>query len=158
RRRFSFYKGLVSPYGIYTSEPGDQGRITHNPDGSYDLREADGLLRHFRPDGKIDYLEDLNGNRITAQYTGEQLTRLTHSSGQFLSLSYNTAGRIVSITDSEGETTRYTYDVANEHLMSVEYPDHRIVQYTYSPAPGGGDPGTPRAHALTSIEDPSGVM
>src|SRR5262245_19841848 len=53
RRRFSFYKGLVSPYGIYTREPGDQGRMVHNPDDSYDLREADGLLRHFRPDGKI---------------------------------------------------------------------------------------------------------
>src|SRR5262249_14987110 len=81
-----------------------------------------------------------------------QLTRLTHSSGQFLSLSYNVAGRIGNITDSEGETTRYTYDAANEHLLSVQYPDGRIVQYTYSLGNGAA-----REHALTSLEGPSGV-
>ena len=114
------------------SEPGDRGQMTRNADGSYDLREAGGLLRRFNTDGRLGYLEDLNGNRITAQYTGERLTRLSHSSGQFLAFTYNPGGRITSIADSEGETTSYTYDAASDHLASVKFEDDRTVGYTYS--------------------------
>jgi RHS repeat-associated protein len=152
RRRFSFYRGLVSPFGIYTSEPGDHGRMIRNSDGSYDLREADGLLRHFRPDGKLSYLQDVNFNRVTAEYTGDQLTRLTHSSGQFISIAYNAAGRIASIMDSENEATLYNYDVANEHLLSVQYPDGRSMRYTYNLGTSAS-----REHALATIEGPNGV-
>jgi len=150
RRRFPYFNGGYR--FSYHSELGDESRMTRNSDGSFDLREADGLLRHFRPDGRLDYLQDLNGNRVTTTYTGGQLTRLSHSSGQFLSISYNAAGRISGITDSEGETTQYAYDAANEHLLSVRHNDGRTVRYTYGTAAGAA-----REHALTSIQEPSGV-
>src|SRR5262249_39734136 len=150
RRRFAYLTGASAAQ--YHGEPGDHGQLMRKPDGSFNLREADGLLRHFRPDGKLDFLEDLNGNRVTATYSGEQLTGLTHSSGQFLALSYNGAGRIASITDSESETTRYTYDADDEHLLAVEYPDGRTVWYSYSTGNGAA-----RENALTSIESPGDV-
>lgn len=137
---------------VYSAEVGDDATFSPDANGGYNLREADGVLRHFRPDGRIDYLQDLNGNRISTTYTGGQLTRLTHSSGQFLSIAYNTAGRISGITDSEGETTQYTYDAANDHLLSVRYNDGRTVRYTYSTGAGPA-----REHALTSVQESSGV-
>ena len=136
----------------YFSLPGDHGILTENVDGSFTLREEDGLVRRFRADGKFDYLEDRNGNRITAGYSGEQLTSLSHSSGQSLQISYNAAGLIEMVTDSMGRVTQYSYDVANEHLLSVERYDGRVTRYTYS----SGD-GIQREHALLSIEAPSGV-
>jgi RHS repeat-associated protein len=136
----------------YFTQPGDYGALTRNADGTFDLREKDGLLRHFRNDGRLDYVQDLNGNRITAAYTSGRLTLLTHSAGQSLIIAYNAAGLIEAVTDSEGETTRYTYDAANEHLVSVQSPDGRVERYTYSTGAGAA-----REHALTSIQSPSGA-
>ncbi len=121
--------------------------------GGFTLREADGLLRGFRADGKLDYLADTNGNRISAGYTGDQLTSLTHSAGQSLTLAYNAAGLIESIIDSTGRQTLYNYDAANEHLRSVRSFDGRETHYTYATA---GDLAT--QHALLSIQAPSGVQ
>jgi RHS repeat-associated protein len=151
RRRFKVppYPGFSFP--SFSAMPGDHGDFSAAA-GGYNLRESDGLLRHFHADGKLDYLQDLNGNRISAVYSGNQLTRLVHSSGQFLNLTYNAQGRVSSIADSEGETTRYTYDAPGEHLLSVQYADTRTVQYTYSTGNGPA-----REHALTSIQGPSGV-
>src|SRR4030095_2663630 len=69
-----------------------------------------------------------------------------------LDLTYNAAGLLASVTDSASRTTRYSYDAANEHLVSVESYDGRITRYTY-------DIGTTPAthHALRSIEAPGGV-
>jgi YD repeat-containing protein len=62
--------------------------------------------------GRIDYLQDINGNRITSAYSDPDTilpSSLTHSSGASLSFTYNTFGRIASATDSAGRTTTYTY-------------------------------------------------
>ena len=107
---------------------------------------------HYGSDGKLAFVEDLNGNRITATYTGDLLTRLEHSSGQFLALAYNAAGLLETVTDSDGRVVRYTYDEANEHLVQFEDFDGRITHYTYT---DGTD--IQQKHALATIEAPSGV-
>src|SRR5262249_38598528 len=114
----------------YFAAPGDHGTLTRLADGSFDLSEADGVLWHYGSDGKLAFTEDLNGNRITATYTGDLLTRLEHSSGQFLDLAYNGAGLLQTVTDSAGRVVRYTYDAANEHLVKFEDFDGRITHYT----------------------------
>ena len=68
------------------------------------------MLTVFRADGLLDYIQDTNGNRITAGYTGAQLTTVTNSNGGALTLSYNTQGRISAVTDSTGRVTTYAYD------------------------------------------------
>jgi RHS repeat-associated protein len=150
RRRFLYANGGAP--GYYPDNPSDRGRVSRNADGSHDLREAGGLLRRFRPDGRLDFLEDLNGNRITATYTDGRLTRLVHSSGQFLELTYTPTGRIETVTDSEGQTTRYTYDPAGEHLTEVELPGGVRLRHTY-----GAGTSPAREHALTSVERVGGT-
>ena len=39
--------------------------------GSYTWKQSDGLTTDFRADGKLDYLQDTNGNKITAGYDAD---------------------------------------------------------------------------------------
>ena len=112
--------------------------------GSYLLRNADGLVQAFRPDGKLDFVEDTNGNRITAGYDGSgRLATLTQSSGASLTLAYNGQGRISSVTDSSGRVSSYTY--VGEQLAT--YTDKfGTTNYTYL-----AGQGATKEHALAEI-------
>jgi len=112
------------------------------------LREKSGALYSFLSDGKLNYLEDSNGNRITLNYAGDQLTNLTHSSGQHLAVIWNVAGRIESVADHIGRRTFFGYDGAGEHLTSAQYYDGRSSTYTYSVAPG-----STVSHCLTEVSN-----
>ncbi|MBN2473846.1 MAG: RHS repeat protein [Pirellulales bacterium] len=137
--------------GGYFSQTGDNSQLKSLGGGGFTLREANGLVTCFRPDGKVEYVEETNGVRITAGYDGDQLTSLTHSSGRSLQIAYNAAGRIECITDPFGRTTLYSYDTANEHLTAVTGPGGLTTHYTYGT---GGGPAI--EHALLSIEYPDG--
>jgi RHS repeat-associated protein len=137
--------------GTYFSQPGDHAMLTALGGGVFLLREPDGLVTRFRSDGRVDYVEDPNGNRVTATWTGTQLTRLTHSAGQFLDIIYD-AGQIASLTDQIGRTVVYTYDPSGEHLLSVQGIDGQTTRYTYSTGAGAA-----REHALLSVEYPDGT-
>jgi RHS repeat-associated protein len=137
--------------GRYFTQPGDYGILTPGSGGAFTLREVDGVVFAFRADGKLDHVEDANGNRITCIHAGDLLTGLTHSSGQSLDIAYNSAGRITSIIDPDGRETVFTYDAANEHLRSVREYDGRITWYDYAQGQGAA-----REHALTEIAFPGG--
>ncbi len=119
--------------------------------GVYQLREQDGLLTVFRTDGTLDYIQDTNGNRITAGYTGTLQTSLTQSNGSSFTLSYNPQGRLSQITDSAGRITTYAYDASGQELLSVTTPSG-TTQYTYTPGTTG-----PAAHSLATITSPAGT-
>src|SRR5262249_43714414 len=55
--------------GTFLASPGDYATLVKLND-VYQLREKDGTVLRFRPDGKLDYEQDANGNRITAGYNG----------------------------------------------------------------------------------------
>jgi len=133
--------------GGYVDQAGDHGTLTAFGDGTFTIRELNGIVTGFRADGRIGYVQDTDGNRITAGYTGDLLTSLTHSSGQFLHIAHNSAGLIASVTDSDGRTTTYQYDATNTYLLSVTGFDGRTTSYTYST---GGTPQT--NNALLSIK------
>jgi RHS repeat-associated protein len=153
-RRFEPGRGAPT-VGGYLSLPGDHGVLTGDGSGGFLLTEPDGTARDFRPDGKLNYVQDADGNRITAGYdtASGQLVSLTHSSGQSLTIAYNAAGLIASVTDSAtpARTTTYTYDAANEHLIAVQAPDGLVTHYTYYTGAGAA-----REHALKTIEPPGG--
>jgi RHS repeat-associated protein len=113
--------------GTYTGNGGATITITN---GEYRLKEANGLISLFGSDGKLNYLEDTNGNRITLQYTNNLLTKLVHTNGDSLTLTYNAQGRISQITDSTGQITSYSYDASGENLLSVTTPESTTT-YTY---------------------------
>src|SRR5262249_50864425 len=74
--------------GSFHSPTGDTGMLTATT-GGYQLVEPTGMVSAFRPDGKLDYVQDAHGNRITAGYNpAGQLNRLTHSNGSYLQLDY----------------------------------------------------------------------
>lgn len=133
----------------YFASSGDTARLTVIAGGAFTLRERDGSLYAFRPDGKLDYLADPHDNRVTCAYNGDLLTRLTHSAGPFLDLAYS-GNRVAAITDSLGRQTTFTY--TGEHLFSVT--DHlgRDELYFYNT----GD-GPAREHALTSVHHRDGT-
>ena len=133
----------------YLAEPGDQGTLTRLPGVGFRLREMDGMLQVFHTNGKLHYLEDPNGNRITCRYTGELLTRLEHSSGQWLEINYQGSDRIRSVSDRHGRQTNYTYN--GDYLTGVELYDGRSFSYEYN-----RNAGSAAEHALVSISPPGG--
>ncbi|KPJ58101.1 MAG: hypothetical protein AMJ46_14675 [Latescibacteria bacterium DG_63] len=137
----------------YTASPGDYGILTKS--GSYRLTEQDGTVWQFRAENLLDYVEDTNGNRITAGYESGRLTSLSHSNGDQLLLDYNEHGRISHITDPRGpepdddHVTIFDYDGSGEYLLTVTAPGSRTTTYAYETA------GTlQQRHALLSVEYP----
>jgi RHS repeat-associated protein len=150
--------------GSYAGLPGDYGKLTL-ASNKYTLQETDGTLLSFRAVNQpiayiiqspgntsttyaLDYVQDPNGNRITANYTGNKLTSLVQSNGERLTLSYNSQGDISQITDSTGKTTSYRYDASGQHLLSVTTPQG-TTSYTYDTTSGGAKQNT-----LLSITNP----
>ncbi len=136
--------------GGYQSEPGDYGAL-NLVGGVYQLREKDGTITAFLHDGRLNYIQDANGNRVTAGYNGTQLMTLTHSDGDSLFLVYNPQGRISQIIDSAGWSTTYTYDGSGQHLLSVSNPSG-TTQYTYIDGAN-----IEQEHALQSITHADGT-
>src|SRR5262249_43909437 len=61
--------------GAYVGLPDDFATLTA-VGGGFRLREQSGEVIDFRGDGLWDQIQDANGNRLTATYTGNQLTRV----------------------------------------------------------------------------------
>ena len=147
--------------GTYFSQPGDTGTFKADGHGGYLLTEANGTATDYNFNGTLNYLQDLNGNRITAGYSGGRLTSLTASSGQSITIAYNSSGLICAVTDSQGRTTTYTYDLVNDELESVTGYNGQTTTYAYDVPPpfiyliGYVPPQV--LHALTSISFPGGT-
>ena len=131
--------------GSYRSSLGDYGTLTLDG-GVYKLAEQGGTVTVFRPDGRLDFIEDTNSNRLTTQYNGSQLTGLNASNGDSLTLTRNESDRITRVTDSVGRVTTYNYDETGELLLNVTSVEG-TTNYTYDDN-----------FALTSITDQNGTQ
>ncbi|MEO1005698.1 MAG: hypothetical protein AAFW67_07565, partial [Cyanobacteria bacterium J06638_38] len=129
--------------GTYQGQAGDFASLSLDG-GIYTLTEPDGTATVFNSDGKIDLIEDSNGNLLDAVYTVGQLTSLTDSFGNSLSFAYNADGRIVSVIDSDGRVTSYAYDPTEELLTAVT-DEAGTTTYSYDGV------------TLASIVDPNGT-
>lgn len=128
--------------GSYFPGPADGAKLTHT--GGYELREVNGQIVRFRADGRIKYVEDPNGNRVTASCDGAQrLASLAHTSGAGITLAYNGRGLVSHVINSEGRSVTYIYN--GTHLASATTDDGGFTSYTYATGPGVME------HALTSI-------
>ena len=128
----------------YFSRPDDNGTLVFSG-GIYQLYDPDGTVTRFRPDGRIDSVQDTNGNLVTAAWNGSgRLTGLTHSEGGSISLTYNGDGVVGSVSDSAGRSVTYSY--TGPYLTSTTTDDGKVSGYTYATA------GTQfQRHALTSV-------
>ena len=135
----------------YLAQPGDQGSL-RSAGGGYILTEANGMIRAFHEDGKLNYVEDANGNRISCGYSGDRLSTLTHSADPSLRLSLNYQGDFIqTVTDHVGRRTTYGYN--GEYLTSVETSDGRTTTFEYNRTAG-----SPGEHALNRIIPPDGAQ
>ena len=50
----------------YFATPGDYGILTKGAGGTFILQETNGQVEAFNADGTLNYIQDTNGNRITA--------------------------------------------------------------------------------------------
>ena len=133
--------------GRFLAQPGDHGDLRSLPDGGHRLKEPDGTIKVFRNDGNLDHIEDTNGNRIILDYTDTLLTRISHSSGQFIEIEYNDDDRIIGVSDTYGRETIYSYD--GEYLVSSRSSDGYTTDYEYETTSGSAS-----QHALSSIRFP----
>ena len=115
--------------GSYQAESGDNSTLVA-VGGSYQLREQSGTVSAFSVEGRLDYIEDANGNRVFATYTDQQLTSLSDSNGGELAFSYQN-GRIINVEDEVGRTTTYTYDDSDEYVTTVT-DSSGTTTYTYN--------------------------
>lgn len=136
--------------GGFFSQAGDHGKLADLGGAGYELRETAGGRMVFRTDGRLDYVEDLNSNRVTAIWSGALLMRLEHSSGESLTFSY-TGNLLQSVADSFGGETLYSYDSV-QNLVAAAYDGATIVAYTYVAGQGAA-----REHALSAVIYPGGT-
>ena len=170
--------------GTYIPSAGDYGQLILDS-GSYRLTELDHTTWQFRADGKLDFVEDSNGNRISLEYAYGRLGSISHSNGRQILLDYSfddfgEGAVITRVVDTMGpgseddRVTSFNYDFGQHgiYLLSVTAPGNRTTQYTYNPlslarfkpvGPRGDDNPEewvpdPRSHALTSVAYPDSTF
>ncbi len=136
--------------GSYLGTLGDTGVLTARSGGGYQLMETDGSLTVFNANGTLNYVQDSNGNRITASYNSSGLlAQLTASSngvsdGEYLTFTY-TNGLLTKVADSTAESTTYKYDSTGQYLLSATN-EYGTTSYSYVSGQGAA-----AQNALASI-------
>lgn len=96
-----------------------------NPD-AYTLTTPDGTNYRYADTGEIQYIEDLNGNRLDFSEGGVTHNR-SDATVQFIR---DHRGRIKEIRDPDGNTLKYFYDT-NHDLVGFEDQEGLRTEYTY---------------------------
>ncbi len=138
--------------GDYTPvDPRVHSELVEEGDGSFTLTTKDNQIYRFTSAGRLDSIEDLNGNEITLSYDGggllssveapgDRSITLTYSSGRLVTVTdpldavhayaYDGSGDLVSVTDPEDGERTYTYD--RHRLVTVtDQEAHQVVAYAY---------------------------
>jgi YD repeat-containing protein len=114
--------------GGFARPPDLDADLTHNADGTFALRYLDGDVWSFDSAGR-GVSRTSRGLQLTFGYDDQQrLSTATLSSGQSLSLTYNTDGRIGSVAANDGRAVSYAFD-PNGFLRSATGPNGLIEQY-----------------------------
>jgi len=147
--------GLAEPFtilpdGTYEAAPGDHSTLTRTGN-TYQLRNADGTIYDFNPDGSLNRIQGLTGDQTLFAYSNQRLVSMTDSAtGEATNYAYDADGRITQITDPEGRITTLTYDPTDTLLEQIQAPIGTTT-FTYV-----SDPGSPSNNALGSITYPDG--
>jgi YD repeat-containing protein len=101
----------------------------------FQLKQKNGTIMVFRPDGQVEYVQDANGYRISASYNSGGLpTGLSTTSGDSFNFRYNAQGRVDQITDQTGQQTQFSYDSTGQSLTRIQDSTGNSVSYTYGHA------------------------
>lgn len=95
-------------------KPSPIARIVRNADGSYTLTNDHHGVETYNASGYVQSIVDEQGIgwKFTYNVNNNYLTRVTHTSGRFISFHWS-GGKLVSINDPQGNVYSYTY-LANQ--------------------------------------------
>jgi len=103
------------------------------PDGTFAARRRDGMRIIFDPEGRLQFVEDRNGNRLSFLYDEAhpgRLIAISDATGLGLALQYDADGRLTRLLASDGQEVQYSYD-AEGRLASVADEAGPVVYYVY---------------------------
>lgn len=137
---------FICPTGAGSCAGDGDSSIYINKDASgYTLTRLDGSTERYGLTGALQAEADAAGRTTTYTVDAQGRLIVTGPFGHTLTLAYDAAGRVDTITDSAGHVIDYTYTAAGtgHNLTRVEYPDDSAKLYHYE------DPTFP--HHLTGI-------
>lgn len=150
-QRHSYHRGGD---GIYRNPSDAFSSIQKVLGGYYELKRSDDSVMRFRPDGRVERIENTHGLRWTYGYQtlgdGTQQITITRSGGRSLSLTIGAGPypRATTVIDPAGKSYSYTYGEYGR-LASVTYPggaaDARNYTYSLGRLVGIGIGGQPFA-------------
>ncbi len=129
--------------GGYSAPRGVPSRLVKNGDGSFTLWRLDGTRESFDSSGKLTFITDKNGNKVTMTYASGRLSIIADDAGKSLAFTYDGSGRITSIRDPMNRYANYSYD-GSSNLVQRSDPMGFLENYTYA------------ASKLASVVDPVG--
>src|SRR6266516_2374413 len=161
---YSFWTGTTS---TFENHQGENFRLVRNSLSYVTLYDRSGTAYSFDPGHRLTNITDPNGNTISFNYSGNQISciadtvsrafTLTYSNGYVSTISQVTGtcsnpgsrirtvtfqkagGSLSTYTDPKGRVTTYTYDTPNPWIVSrITYPTGWYSNYTYyTSSPGG---------------------
>lgn len=151
----------------FTPPQGYYFTTARNGDGTYTIKEKSGLIYTFESvqgtpgqKAKLISISDRNGNKLTLNYSGNNLMSVTDGTGHAISFTYDGASpvnHITQIQDWTGRSFQYGYTDGNKNLNYYKNPlavssSKLPISYAYYSA---GD-GTNLDHAMKSYTLPNG--
>ena len=94
----------------------------------------DGSKKYFNSNGYLAKTQDQNGNTITVNYTGKQITSVTDGAGKSLRFVYNTNKTLREIVDPNGRIIDFTYAAESGNLIAITYPEGNQTFFSYNEA------------------------
>ncbi|HEY9143232.1 MAG TPA: DUF6531 domain-containing protein, partial [Arenimonas sp.] len=128
--------------------------LTGNPQTHWVLEDEAGRRDHYDAAGRLLYLDDPNGRRITLEYDGNgRVVAAVDPQGRSLVLQYNVDGNLERLSLPDGGFVDFSYSIEGQ-LTEVTYPDGKSIQYLYDEAAHNSSNET---DLLTGILDETGA-
>lgn len=115
--------------GSFVPQPGVHDELADRAGGGYVLTTTDQQRYEFSADGRLERIQDANGNALTLAYDAGTPAAITDTAGGEWSIESD-AGRITGITDPAGRSSTYAYDTAGD-LTSTSDAAGAVTRYGY---------------------------
>jgi RHS repeat-associated protein len=162
REQFTLTSGVWAAQADSPDTLTEQDDASGNPTG-YTVVVADSRqTEQYSPAGLLLSIVDPAGTMTTLTYSTAStpiavvpvpnlLLTVTDPQSRLLNFSYNSSGKIASVTLPDGSSVSYGYDTVTGNLTSVQYPDGKSRQYVYNESTLNS--GTNQPNALTGVVD-----
>lgn len=133
--------------GTFTTDPGYFETLTQSG-GTFTIIKKDQTKYTFTlipgtpflvggPVYRLTQIVDRNGNTTTLTYSSGNLMTVsyvlhTQTAGRTITFTYNSSNHIQTITDPNGNVTRFQYDSTGHLLTQITDPNGKTIQYTYN--------------------------